>query len=50
LAPETTDDDQAWTDFELLPFPTKIRPAGMRLVTLDIGDEQVGRSFSVTTR
>jgi hypothetical protein len=42
LTPEVTDDDQAWTDFELLPFPTQIRPAGLRLVTLDIGEEQVG--------
>ena len=38
--PDHRGDDQ-WKDFELLDFPTQIRPVGMQVITLKTGDNPI---------
>ncbi|HSF82012.1 MAG TPA: LamG-like jellyroll fold domain-containing protein, partial [Anaerolineales bacterium] len=38
VKPSVPDDDQNWSGLKQLSFPTQIRPAGMGLVTRDVGE------------
>lgn len=41
LAPENPSDDDSWRDFQVLEFPTQIRPVGMELITVDFEDTAI---------
>lgn len=41
LSPTSPAGVDSWTDFQLLDFPTELRPVGMRLLTLGFGDHGI---------